>query len=490
MSEEFDNKIKSAAAHHHPDYEEDAWKKMNKLFGKHLPEKKKRSKRLIILLILPLFLAGVAYYALQYPKGFGNTTVSTSDNIDPQNNNKTNSIPNQTNTSPTVEKEPATKKISASGPSSETKSLKNTIPVPDHSNPSTVSGKDPQGSLIVKNNKGLTEKNKLITPDDHPVLQKIADTKDLATHTQLYQKSLSQSGPTGSFVKNTPKEKEKKTGSGTIRSKQINNPATNNLEQDQDNLEKSESPVIRILQTAMKEKAEAIELTRTDIIPFHTIHQDMAIPVLDKQMNIARKKRFIANISLGLSAGPDISAVGINAGKTEIVRGAGLGLSLSKRVSLRTGFYTAQKVYTAAGSDYKGSPAFMNYYPNLKSVDANCKVYEIPLLLNYSFGQKRSHGWFLSTGLSSLIMKKETYNYYYKPNYSPDYIYYKKTFNNKNKHILSTLALSGGYQVQLNSSLSFVAEPYLRIPLTGIGEGKLHLNSAGMLFTFLVRPFK
>ena len=41
--EEFDNKIREAADHHHPAYHEDAWEKMEKLLKKHMPEEKEKT---------------------------------------------------------------------------------------------------------------------------------------------------------------------------------------------------------------------------------------------------------------------------------------------------------------------------------------------------------------------------------------------------------------------------------------------------------------
>jgi hypothetical protein len=35
-----------------------------------------------------------------------------------------------------------------------------------------------------------------------------------------------------------------------------------------------------------------------------------------------------------------------------------------------------------------------------------------------------------------------------------------------------------------------MAEPYLELPLNGIGFGKINLNSTGLLFTLVVKPFK
>src|SRR5690348_1717723 len=52
--ENFDKRIKEAADHHHPAYEDNAWKRMEKLLNKHMPveEENRRGIFLIILLFL------------------------------------------------------------------------------------------------------------------------------------------------------------------------------------------------------------------------------------------------------------------------------------------------------------------------------------------------------------------------------------------------------------------------------------------------------
>ena len=56
--EDFDKKIKEAAEHHHPAYDEMAWDKMEKLLDKHLPQKEDKKRRFIFFLLLFLFLGG------------------------------------------------------------------------------------------------------------------------------------------------------------------------------------------------------------------------------------------------------------------------------------------------------------------------------------------------------------------------------------------------------------------------------------------------
>ena len=92
-----------------------------------------------------------------------------------------------------------------------------------------------------------------------------------------------------------------------------------------------------------------------------------------------------------------------------------------------------------------------------------------------------------SIAFSFFIRKDEKYDYQYKTAYGP--YTHKTEIKDKNKHYFAVLTLSGGYQYQLNKRISLQAEPYVKLPLAGVGEGKIKLNSAGILFTATVKPF-
>ena len=55
QSEDFDKKIKEAAEHHHPAYDEKAWDKMEKKLDKHMPTEKDDRRRVFFFLLLFLF---------------------------------------------------------------------------------------------------------------------------------------------------------------------------------------------------------------------------------------------------------------------------------------------------------------------------------------------------------------------------------------------------------------------------------------------------
>jgi hypothetical protein len=85
-------------------------------------------------------------------------------------------------------------------------------------------------------------------------------------------------------------------------------------------------------------------------------------------------------------------------------------------------------------------------------------------------------------------MKKETYTYEYKYPGAPP-IYYTHTEKNKYKHYFSVFSLSGGYQRRINKTFSVMAEPYIKIPLAGVGYGKVKLAGAGILFSVAAKLF-
>lgn len=201
------------------------------------------------------------------------------------------------------------------------------------------------------------------------------------------------------------------------------------------------------------------------------------------------KSKFHDLFSLNFSAGPDVSAVDVNnIGTVTLLYGAGIGYKFGKRWQIKTGVYAVKKVYDAMPSDYHPPANFWNYYPNLDDVSADCNVIEVPVVLNYIFSQQLKQAWFVSAGISSYFMKKETYTYHSKlaPGQYQDKSY---TIKNQNKHYLSSLRLSAGYEKKFNKIISLSAEPYLNLPLSGVGYGKVKLSSAGLLFSVSVKPF-
>jgi hypothetical protein len=84
--------------------------------------------------------------------------------------------------------------------------------------------------------------------------------------------------------------------------------------------------------------------------------------------------------------------------------------------------------------------------------------------------------------MSSYIMKEEKYDYLYEYPGGPPWTY-NWDLKNKNKHLFSVLSLSAGYTRKLGRIFSVSAEPYFKMPLSGVGFGKVQLNSTGVIVT-------
>lgn len=160
--------------------------------------------------------------------------------------------------------------------------------------------------------------------------------------------------------------------------------------------------------------------------------------------------------------------------------GIGLSYQLTKKLSIATGFGVSKKLYSADSADYKNQPWVTAAY-KLKTVDANCLVYELPINLQYQFAQSKKNSWLAVGGISTYFMKSETYEYNYSYYNMPRKTSY--LIEDKNNHLFSILNLAIGYRRQFNKQLSYQLSPFVKIPLTGIGEGKVNLYSAGLQFS-------
>jgi len=84
----------------------------------------------------------------------------------------------------------------------------------------------------------------------------------------------------------------------------------------------------------------------------------------------------------------------------------------------------------------------------------------------------------LGTGLSSYWMLRENYEFEYANNAPSFYI----NVANQNRHLLGVLNFNATYQRQLGHGINALVQPYYKVPLTGIGNGRVNLRSAGVAF--------
>lgn len=191
--------------------------------------------------------------------------------------------------------------------------------------------------------------------------------------------------------------------------------------------------------------------------------------------------------SISLMGGSDISAARWRrAGEWRSAWGLALNYDLHPNWTLRAGLVRSRKIYTAGPDDYKVYDQFWTYASALNKVDANCLVYEIPVSLLYHFRNSGKGNWFASAGFASILMKEENYELDYK-DLAGQQRYSSRSYSNYSNHFLGALQFSGGYRYPISKKFSVSAEPYIKIPVTGIGYGHVKLHGAGMLISVSYR---
>jgi hypothetical protein len=177
--------------------------------------------------------------------------------------------------------------------------------------------------------------------------------------------------------------------------------------------------------------------------------------------------------------GPDRSWVRSSKAKG-VGYSAGLlaGYQFSKRVSVETGVYWDRKRYATDGKGF--NTAQFNWLPhtNLLSIAGYCDMIEIPVVVRFNVLPASRKTVFATAGASSYIMKKEDYQYdterygvYYSGN---------KTYTSSGTHLMPVLHFSAGYEQSLGSSVKLRVEPYMKVPVAGIGVGNMSLNITGV----------
>lgn len=441
-SDEINKKIEEAEGTNNPAYNDKAWENMELLLDKHLPQKKKR--RRFILLLLPLVLAGGTIFFIVQKKRTNDIAITAQKNTIVQPADK--SLPGNGNTGDII----APSKTIAVQPGTVEKTTKNNLSEINTQNPS-VPARQQLNNAKIKPNPASRDYEQAQSFLRKKTAAKTRTTRD----NNLVSEKPVIPGMPASNNNPTSINNATSTTNSSVKSDAVNPVSTDN---------------------AAIQKA----LTITDKKQEDSIQKEIT-----KTKDPKRKTSIGSKFSLNLSFGPDVSGVGIdNPGKLEMQYGVGVSYALSKKLTVRTGFFAVSKIYTADSGDYKTSYTINK----LQKVDANCMVYEIPLSLVFNFPTVKKHNWFISGGLSSYLMKKETYGYHYENSWGQPQ-YYKRTYKNENTHLFSVINLSGGYQYHFTDRFSIMAEPYIKIPASGIGVGKVKLNSTGVLFTVGFKPF-
>lgn len=204
-----------------------------------------------------------------------------------------------------------------------------------------------------------------------------------------------------------------------------------------------------------------------------------------KKKSIDLKEDGVSRLSLGLAVAPDINSVS-NFKTSKVGHSFGLSANyqLSSKISISSGITYSTKLYAAQPNQYKATWANSNAAAYAESIEADCRVLDVPINLNYEVLRSPKRTLFVSAGVSSYFMLNEKYTLITAKSQSgyPAYSNHSYEYSKRNEHLLNVLNLSAGIATPLNKQTKLIIEPYARLPLTGVGEGKVDLKSIGVNF--------
>jgi hypothetical protein len=203
---------------------------------------------------------------------------------------------------------------------------------------------------------------------------------------------------------------------------------------------------------------------------------DLTEQELKQSIRVARRKKFYA----GFMAGVDATTI-----KFQKIEDAGysygllVGYQFNKKWSIETGAFLEKKYYYSDGKYFNTSKLYLPANTRIDDASGDCKMIEVPVAVKYNLRSNKNSNWFATLGASSYIMKEEkyTYNYYYG---TVGPVPHKKEYKNSSTNLFSAVSLSGGYIHRLGNFADVRIEPYLKLPVSGMGIGKLPFSSAGL----------
>lgn len=170
--------------------------------------------------------------------------------------------------------------------------------------------------------------------------------------------------------------------------------------------------------------------------------------------------------------------------KTGYNVGLAYHLGLGDHIEVSAGLGLTKQQYSCPGSVYhKDDDWDGGVVP--ETMDGEYIMTEIPIAINYHLRNRSKSGFVLSGQLSTYFINKEWYGFHYSDlgmqtliakNITP--LMEVTEYNTNSIELVGRVGI--GYQSNLNHKVSLQIMPYVQIPITDVGIGKIQLYSGGV----------
>ena len=233
-----------------------------------------------------------------------------------------------------------------------------------------------------------------------------------------------------------------------------------------------------VTKTGVEKLADSVDVAALMAPNQHAENASTANSVIVSPKKAAFKPEFYT----GIMYAKDKSSINFEASK-----GSGyslafvMGYQFSKRFSIETGIHIEKKEYYTKGEHFDKS--ILPATGKILWIESENKLIEIPISLKSDLIKKKKHQLFGSFGISSFLVNNESYEYEEEVNGVIQNESVEFTKNSSN--LFATVNMSVGYELKIKNNLRLRLEPYLNLPLSGIGKGKEPVLSKGVYFGLL-----
>jgi hypothetical protein len=154
-----------------------------------------------------------------------------------------------------------------------------------------------------------------------------------------------------------------------------------------------------------------------------------------------------------------------------------LGLQINKKTAIETSVQVSQKKYYSDGRYFKPKAGSMPVNMTVSSLQSTSTIIEIPVSVKYNFSKKKNT-LYGKAGVSSYIMTKESNKYQAVVSGQQQEV--NSTYKTNHGYLASDIRISAGYQHTAGKKLNIRVEPYIQVPLKGIGIGALPVTTTGL----------
>lgn len=210
-----------------------------------------------------------------------------------------------------------------------------------------------------------------------------------------------------------------------------------------------------------------------------TVASDSPAVILSR----VNKKHFYA----GLVAGIGFSGVKtIKTNNPGYTAGIAAGYKISNRLTVESGLLFSRKNYSCNGRYFNDKKAteMMPQGMKITSLTGNYTAIEIPLRINYAVFSNNKFDMYASAGISSLVTTKESNLYHTLYNGIPADV--RGSYRNTNIYPAASTDFRIGIETKLNNGALLRFEPYIQLPLQGIGIGEVKIRSAGITAGYIL----